>query len=178
MTSGKSLEPSHGTPKASRSARLRNCRDALRLGAEAVEELGDRHAALELDSVVGHGAHSVGMIAQINKALAHRMSQAANQLPNPAVAGQAFAKKQVLQYNVSGSAEMTDLPLVRACASPLISMVRESSATVASVAMRIPFERSSRISTFPMALPFINDVGASHASSQARRRGISQCRRH
>ena len=37
--------------------------------------------------------------------------------PTPAVAGQAFAKKQVLQYNVSGSAEMTDLPLVRACAS-------------------------------------------------------------
>ena len=29
-------------------------------------------------------------------------------------AGQAFAKKQALHYNVNGSAEMTDLPLVRA----------------------------------------------------------------
>jgi hypothetical protein len=57
-------------------------------------------------------------------------------------------------------------------------MVRESSVTVVSGASRIPFERSSRISTFPMALPFINDVGASHASSKTRRRGISECRRH
>ena len=91
----------------------------------------------------------------------------------------------ILRYKVNGSAEMTEIALVRACsgdsrcgASPPESLVRESSATVVSAAMRIPFERSSRISTFPMALPFINDVGASHASSQARRRGISQCRRH
>lgn len=90
-----------------------------------------------------------------------------NQLPNPAVAGQAFAKKQSLRYKVDGGAEMTDQPLVRACASPLISMVRESSATLASAAMRIPFERSSRISTFPMALPSINNVGAIHGSTQA-----------
>jgi hypothetical protein len=92
-----------------------------------------------------------------------------NQLPNPAVAGQAFAKKQVLQYKMGGGAEMTDPPLVQACASPSISMVRESSATLVSTAMGIPFERSSRISTFPMALPFINNVGATHASSQASR---------
>lgn len=102
----------------------------------------------------------------------------ANHLPNPAGAGQAFAKKQVLEYKVNGSAEVTDLPLVRALASPLLSMVRESSATVVSAAMCIPFERSSRGSTFPMAQPFINNVGASHASSKASRRGVSQCRWH
>ena len=99
----------------------------------------------------------------------------ANQLPNPAVAGQAFAKKQALRYKVNGSAEMTDTSLVRArgvigrCgASPSLSMVRESSATVASAAMRIPFERSSRISTFPMALPFVDDLGADDGDAQAR----------
>ena len=47
-----------------------------------------------------------------------------------------------MRYNVNGSADMTDPPLVRACASPLISMVRDSSATVASGASRIPFKRS------------------------------------
>src|ERR1019366_9472106 len=34
-------------------------------------------------------------------------------------------------------------------------MVRDSSVTVVSAAMRIPFKRSSRISTFPMVLPFL-----------------------
>jgi len=61
-----------------------------------------------------------------------------------------------MRYKVNGSAEMTDTSLVRArgvigrrLVSPLLSMVRESSATVASAAMRIPFERSSRIRRFP-----------------------------
>jgi hypothetical protein len=80
-----------------------------------------------------------------------------------------------MRYKVNGSAEMTDTSLVRThgvigrCAvSPQLSMVRESSATLVSAAMRIPFVRSSRISTFPMALPFVNDDGAKHGSSQAR----------
>jgi hypothetical protein len=55
----------------------------------------------------------------------------------------------LLRYKVNGSAVMTDTSLVRARGvdgrrSPLLSMVRESSATVASGASRIPFERSSR----------------------------------
>jgi transposase len=61
-----------------------------------------------------------------------------------------------MRYKVNGSAEMTDTSLVRARGvvgrrgvSPLLSMVRESSATVVSAAMRIPFERSSRIRRFP-----------------------------
>jgi len=54
-----------------------------------------------------------------------------------------------MRYKVNGSAEMTDPALVRAVASPLESMVRESSATVVSAAMRIPFRRSSRFRRFP-----------------------------
>jgi hypothetical protein len=61
-----------------------------------------------------------------------------------------------MRYKVNGSAGMTDTSLVRARGvigrhgvSPLLSMVRESSATVASGASRIPFERSSRIRRFP-----------------------------
>jgi hypothetical protein len=57
-----------------------------------------------------------------------------------------------MTYNVGSSAAMTDNPLVRAYdagkrreASPGLSMVRESSVTVASGASRIPFERSSPI---------------------------------
>ena len=62
----------------------------------------------------------------------------------------------LLSYKVNGSAEMTDPSLVRArgvrsatVASPLLSMVRDSSATVVSGASRIPFVRSSRIRRFP-----------------------------
>jgi hypothetical protein len=57
----------------------------------------------------------------------------------------------LLRYKANGSAVMTDTSLVRArdvrsatVASPLLSMVRRSSATVVSGASRIPFERSSR----------------------------------
>ena len=59
-------------------------------------------------------------------------------------------------YKVNGSADMTDTSLVRTrsgcihcAASPLLSMVRESSATLVSAAMRIPFERLSQIRRFP-----------------------------
>jgi transposase len=62
----------------------------------------------------------------------------------------------LLRYKVNGSAGMTDTSLVRArgvrsatVASPLLSMVRDSSATVVSGARRIPFERSSRNRRFP-----------------------------
>ena len=61
-----------------------------------------------------------------------------------------------MAYKENGSAAMTDTSLVRArgvrgrCgASPTLSMVRESSATVVSTAMCIPFERSSRNRRFP-----------------------------
>jgi transposase len=54
-----------------------------------------------------------------------------------------------MRYKVNGSADMTDPALVRAVASPLESMVRESSPTVVSAAMRIPFMRSSRFRRFP-----------------------------
>ncbi|MFN8993788.1 MAG: hypothetical protein ACK5X3_09055, partial [Pseudomonadota bacterium] len=54
-----------------------------------------------------------------------------------------------LRYKANGSAGMTDTSLVRArgvcdatVASPLLSMVRRSSATVVSGASRIPFDRS------------------------------------
>ena len=52
-------------------------------------------------------------------------------------------------YKANGSAAMTDPSMVRAIASPQESMVRDSSATVVSAAMRIPFKRSSRIRRFP-----------------------------
>jgi len=55
----------------------------------------------------------------------------------------------LLRYKVNGSAVMTDPALVRAVASPLESMVRDSSATVVSGASRIPFVRSSRIRRLP-----------------------------
>ena len=61
-----------------------------------------------------------------------------------------------LGYKVNGSADMTDASMVRArsgccrCgASPRESMVRESSATVVSTVMCIPFMRSSRIRRLP-----------------------------
>ena len=61
-----------------------------------------------------------------------------------------------LRYKVNGSAEMTEIALVRArsgdsrCgASPPESLVRESSATVVSTVMCIPFMRSSRIRRLP-----------------------------
>ena len=56
-----------------------------------------------------------------------------------------------MRYKVFGSAEMTNHPMVRAVASPLESMVWDSSVTVVSAAMRIPFKRSSRIRRFPSA---------------------------
>jgi transposase len=65
-------------------------------------------------------------------------------------------EETLMRYKANGSAEMTDTSMVRACgvngrrsASPLLSMVRESSVTVVSGASRIPFERSSRIRRFP-----------------------------
>jgi transposase len=65
-------------------------------------------------------------------------------------------EETAMRYKANGSAEMTDKSLVRArgvvgrrVVSPLLSMVRESSATVASGVSRIPFERSSRIRRFP-----------------------------
>lgn len=65
-------------------------------------------------------------------------------------------EETTMAYKENGSAAMTDTSLVRArgvrgrCgASPTLSMVRESSATVVSTAMCIPFERSSRNRRFP-----------------------------
>jgi hypothetical protein len=70
---------------------------------------------------------------------------------------------------------MTDTALVRARSvvrrrevSPLVSMVRESSATVVSTAMCIPFERPESNSTTPMALPFVDNLGANDGDAQAR----------
>jgi hypothetical protein len=54
-----------------------------------------------------------------------------------------------MRYKVNGSVAMTDPAMVRAVASPLESMVRDSSATVVSAEMRIPFKRSSRMRRFP-----------------------------
>ena len=65
-------------------------------------------------------------------------------------------EETLMRYKANGSSGMTDTSLVRACgvsgrrgASPLLSMVRESSVTVVSGVSRIPFERSSRIRRFP-----------------------------
>jgi hypothetical protein len=90
-----------------------------------------------------------------------------------------------LRYKVNGGAEMTEYALVRArsgdsrCgASPPVSMVRGSSATVVSAAMRIPFigERSDAHpvgeiesnSTYPMALPFVDYFGANDGNACVR----------
>lgn len=61
-----------------------------------------------------------------------------------------------MDYNENDSAKMTDQSLVRARgvshrrkASPVKSMVRESSVTLVSGASRIPFERSSRFRRIP-----------------------------
>jgi hypothetical protein len=65
-------------------------------------------------------------------------------------------EETALRYKVNGSAAMTDPSSVRVSGdirrrsvSPLLSFVRDSSATVASGASRIPFERSSRNRPFP-----------------------------
>jgi transposase len=65
-------------------------------------------------------------------------------------------EETVLRYKVNGGAEY-DRHVIGASpwryrrrgVSPLLSMVRDSSATVVSGASRIPFERSSRIRRFP-----------------------------
>lgn len=54
-----------------------------------------------------------------------------------------------MPYKANGSAAMADPGMVRAVASPPESMVRDSPATVVSAAMRIPFNRSSRIRRLP-----------------------------
>jgi hypothetical protein len=51
-------------------------RGAMRLGTKAAKELGQGHAGLELDSVVGHQVHSVVECTQITGPLAHQVSQA------------------------------------------------------------------------------------------------------
>lgn len=64
------------TPEAVRPTRLLDCLGALRLSAEAVQELGNRHAVLELNLVQGHGARSVVRQAQAMASPAHGMSLA------------------------------------------------------------------------------------------------------
>ena len=61
-------------PKATRPARLPDSLGALRLGTEDAQELGDRHALLELDLVEVHGEHSVMREPQITVPLAHGVS--------------------------------------------------------------------------------------------------------
>jgi transposase len=76
----------------------------------------------------------------------------------------------LLRYKANGSAAMTDTSLVRARGvagrrgvSPLLSMVRDSSATVVSGASRIPFVRSSRDRRFPRRCRSSTMVGQSMA---------------
>ncbi len=76
---------------------------------------------------------------------------------------------------------MTDPSLVRARGvigrhgvSPHLSTVRESPASVASGASRIPFERSSRIRRFPWRCRSSTRVEASQGNVQARRRGVPE----
>ena len=68
-------------------------------------------------------------------------------------------------YKVVGSADMTDHPMVQAVASPLESMVWDSSVIVVSAAMRIPFKRSSRIRRFPSAV-ILDEMGAADGDAQ------------
>ena len=63
------------SPKAIQPTRSRDRRSALPLGAKAAKELRDRQAALELDSVEGHGARSVVRPARLMGSVAHRLSQ-------------------------------------------------------------------------------------------------------
>ena len=58
-------------PKPTRPARLLDRLGTLRLCAEDAEELGDRHALLELDLVEVHGARSLMTKHQITGSLAH-----------------------------------------------------------------------------------------------------------
>ena len=86
-------------------------------------------------------------------------------------------EETLLRYNTGGSALMTGRSLVpaydvtaRRVASPVHSMVRESSVTLVSGASRIPFERSSRFRRFPLVLPSTNQPGAGHAHAHTGRR--------
>ncbi len=47
--------------EAIRPARASHCVGARRFGAEALQELGQRHALLELDLVVSHSSHCIVM---------------------------------------------------------------------------------------------------------------------
>jgi hypothetical protein len=71
-----------------------------------------------------------------------------------------------VRYKVSGGAEMTDYPLVRVCARPLNGVVRDSSATVVSTAMCIPFKGSSQIRSFPSRLGSSNILEQTMAMRQ------------
>lgn len=108
-----------------------------------VAHVGDRHIVKRMPN--GPPVNCSGL--QSNPSIT-------TQLPNPA-RGPGVRKEtgfapptcvtRDLPYMANGGADMADPPLVLAYASPLLSMVRESSATVASAAMRIPFMRSSRV---------------------------------
>jgi hypothetical protein len=60
--------------KPDRPARRLQRVGALRLGTEAAQELGDRHAGLELDWVEGHGARSIVRQRQLMGSQAHGVS--------------------------------------------------------------------------------------------------------
>ena len=86
-----------------------------------------------------------------------RRAQAVSEHPIRASRTPGVPEETTMAYKENGCAAMTDTSLVRArgvrgrCgASPTLSMVRESSATVVSTAMCIPFERSSRNRRFPL----------------------------
>ena len=82
-----------------------------------------------------------------------------------------------MRYKVSGGAEMTDYPLVRALCEPVNQRGPGFVGDIGEHSDVHPVQEIESNSTFPMVPPLINHVGAGDGGAQARRRsGLPQCR--
>ncbi|MDO8456137.1 MAG: hypothetical protein Q7T07_04410, partial [Burkholderiaceae bacterium] len=107
-------------------------------------------------------------------------------LPNPArgpgvpkeTMGQAGYPLRQFALKRQCSAEMTDLALVRVSSEPAFKHGLGIVGDSGERSDAHPVHEIESNWTFPMALPFINHCGGCHGRSQARRRGVSPCRRH
>jgi hypothetical protein len=76
-----------------------------------------------------------------------------------------------MRYKANGSADMTDLPLVRACASLCEPVNQRGPGFVGDSGERRkphPVQEIELNATSPMALPFVNNPGADDGDAQAR----------
>ena len=75
---------------------------------------------------------------------------------------------------MNGSADMTELPLVRAVSEPALEHGPGFVGDIGERSDAHPVQEIESDSTFPMALPFVDNFGENDGDAQARRRGVSE----